>query len=82
MSISKQTYGLNTRILKDYKYSDGWQLKYVPHGVSPRRFFKVHSQNANFVKFEQKYGFDKYKFKVLFLNRNIRRKNPGDVALA
>jgi len=82
MSISKQTYGLNTRILKDYEYGDGWQLKYVPHGVTSRRFFKVHSQNSNFVKFEQKYGFDKYKFKILYLNRNIRRKNPGDVALA
>ena len=27
-------------------------------------------------------GLDKYKFKILFLNRNIRRKQPGDVALA
>ena len=25
---------------------------------------------------------DKYKFKILYLNRNIRRKNPGDCALA
>jgi len=82
MSISKQTYGLNYRILKDYGYADNWRLKYVPHGVTPKRFFKVHPQNSNFVKFEKKYGFDKYKFKVLFLNRNIRRKNPGDVALA
>jgi len=82
MSISKQTYGLNTRILKDYEYGDGWQLKYVPHGVSSKRFFKVHPQNANFIKFEQKYGLDKYKFRILYLNRNIRRKNPGDVALA
>jgi glycosyltransferase involved in cell wall biosynthesis len=82
MSISKQTYGLNTRILKDHEYGDGWQLKYVPHGVSSKRFYKVHNQNNNFIKFEQKYGLDKYKFKVLYLNRNIRRKNPGDVALA
>jgi len=82
MAISKQTYGLNTRILKDYEYGDGWQLKYVPHGVSSKRFFKVHSQNNNFVKFNKKFGLDKYKFKVLFLNRNIRRKNPGDCALA
>jgi len=82
MSISKQTYGLNTRILKDYEYSDGWQLKYVPHGVTSKRFFKVHSSNQNYVKFQQKYGLDKYKFRILYLNRNIRRKNPGDVALA
>jgi len=82
MSISKQTYGLNYRILEDYGYKDNWKLKYVPHGVSSRRFFKVHPQNNNFIKFEQKYGLDKYKFKILYLNRNIRRKSPGDVALA
>jgi len=82
MSISKQTYGLNSRILDDYGYNNGWKLKYVPHGVTSKRFFKVHTDNNNFVKFEQKYGFDKYKFKILYLNRNIRRKNPGDVALA
>jgi glycosyltransferase involved in cell wall biosynthesis len=81
MSISKQTYGLNKRILKDYGYED-WQLKYIPHGVSPKRFFKVHPENPNYVKFNQKYGFDKYKYKILYLNRNIRRKSPGDVALA
>ena len=82
LSISKQTYGLNYRILKDYGYADNWKLKYVPHGITSKRFFKVHPDNNNFLKFEQKYGFDKYKFKILFLNRNIRRKLPGDVALA
>ena len=29
-----------------------------------------------------KFGLDKYKFKLLYVNRNIRRKNPADVALA
>tara|TARA_Y100001938_G_scaffold39168_1_gene54250 strand:+ start:288 stop:1703 length:1416 start_codon:yes stop_codon:yes gene_type:complete len=82
MSISKQTYGINYRILKDYDYTDNWKLKYVPHGVSSKRYHKVHKDNQEFIKFEQKYGFDKYKFKVLYMNRNIRRKNPGDVALA
>jgi glycosyltransferase involved in cell wall biosynthesis len=81
LSISKQTYGINKRILSKFGYED-WQTKYVPHGVSPKRFFKVHEENINFVTFEQKYGFDKYKYKILYLNRNIRRKNPGDVALA
>ena len=81
MGISKQTYGINKRLLKPYDYED-WQIKYVPHGVSPKRFFKVHSSNLNFVEFEKTYGLDKYKYKVLYLNRNIRRKSPGDVALA
>ena len=81
LSISKQTYGINKRILSNYGYKD-WQTKYIPHGVSSRRFFKVHPSNQNFINFESKYGFDKYKYKVLYLNRNIRRKCPGDVALA
>ena len=81
MSISKQTYGINKRILKDYGY-ENWQLQYVPHGISAKRCFKVHPDNQNFVDFEKKYGLDKYKFKILYLNRNIRRKSPGDVALA
>tara|TARA_R110002096_G_scaffold71177_2_gene170255 strand:- start:4571 stop:6016 length:1446 start_codon:yes stop_codon:yes gene_type:complete len=81
MSISKQTYGINKRILSKFGYED-WQTKYIPHGVSSKRFFKVHKQNNNFIKFEQKYGLDKYKYKILYLNRNIRRKSPGDVAMA
>ena len=82
ISISKQTYGLNNRILKDYGYTDNWKLKYVPHGVTSKRFFRVDKNDTKFKQFEQKYSLDKYKFKILFLNRNIRRKNPGDVAMA
>lgn len=79
MSISKQTYGINKRILSDY---EDWQITYVPHGINTKSFFEVHRQNSNFMEFESKYGFDKFKFKVLYLNRNIRRKQPGDVVLA
>ena len=53
ISISKQTYGLNYRILKDYGYADNWKLKYVPHGISSRRCFKVHPDNSNFVQFNK-----------------------------
>ena len=81
MSISKQTYGINKRILSKYSYED-WQTVYAPHGITDKRIFKVDENDTKFKQFEQKYGFDKYKFKILYLNRNIRRKNPGDVALA
>ena len=81
LAISKQTYGINKRLLKDYGYED-WQVKYVPHGISDKRIFKVDKNGSEFKQFEQKYGFDKYNYKILYLNRNIRRKNPGDVALA
>lgn len=81
MSISKQTYGINKRILSKYGYED-WQTDYVPHGISSKRIFKVHPENENFINFQNFFGLHNYKFKILYLNRNIRRKNPGDVALA
>jgi glycosyltransferase involved in cell wall biosynthesis len=82
MSISKQTYGINKRILSKFGYED-WQTDYVPHGITDKRIHKLKDKgDTKFREFEQKYQLDKYKFKILYLNRNIRRKNPGDVALA
>ena len=82
MGISKQTYGINKRILSKYNYED-WQLDYVPHGITDKRIYKIEDKgDTKFREFEQKHGLDKYKFKILYLNRNIRRKSPGDVALA
>ncbi len=81
MAISKQTYGINKRILSNYDYED-WQIKYVPHGVSDKRLFKIDESDLELLKFQKQFGLDKYKFKVLYINRNIRRKNPGDCALA
>ena len=82
MSISKQTYGINKRILSKYGYED-WQTQYVPHGITDKRISKIEDKgDTKFKEFEQKYELDKYKFKILYLNRNIRRKSPGDVALA
>ena len=72
MAISKQTYGINKRILDDY---EDWQINYVPHGISDRRFSKIDDKgDTKFKKFEQDTGLSKYKFKVLYSNRNIRRK--------
>ena len=82
MSISKQTYGINKRILSKYGYED-WQTQYVPHGITDKRISKIKDKgDTKFKEFEQKHGLDKYKYKILYLNRNIRRKSPGDVALA
>jgi len=79
MAISKQTYGINRRMLSDY---EDWQITYVPHGISKKKFFKVNKHNNKFIEFKEKFGLDKYNFKVLYSNRNIRRKQPGDVVLA
>ena len=80
MSISKQTYGINKRILSDY---EDWQLSYIPHGISPKKFFKIKDKgDTKFNNFKQLLGLDKFKFNILYLNRNIRRKSPGDVIMA
>ena len=79
MAISKQTYGINKRLLPEY---EDWQIKYVPHGISSRRFKKVDSEDVNLLEFNEKMGFSDKTFKILYSNRNIRRKQPGDVLLA
>ena len=79
MAISKQTYGINRRLLPDY---EDWQVTYVPHGISARRFKKVDDEDNSLMEFEEEYGLSDKEFKVLYSNRNIRRKQPGDVMLA
>jgi len=80
MAISKQTYGINKRILDDY---EDWQITYVPHGINKKKFFKIKDRgDTRFKQFEIEQGLDKYKFKILYSNRNIRRKVPGDCLMA
>ena len=79
MGISKQTYGINKRLLPDY---EDWQITFVPHGISERRFNKVEDDNVSLIDFDAKHGISNKKFKILYSNRNIRRKQPGDVMLA
>ena len=79
MSISKQTYGINNRLLPEY---EDWQTTYVPHGISPRRFSKIEDTDTDLMTFNEQFGLKNKKFRVLYSNRNIRRKMPGDVALA
>ena len=84
MAISKQTYGINKRVLEkfgeDYKE---WQIKYIPHGVS-EKFYPISdkSELQKVDELKEKLGISDKKFVVLYNNRNIRRKNPGDVVLA
>ena len=79
MGISKQTYGINKRLLPHY---EDWQITYVPHGISSRRFYKVEDDDIKLLAFEDELGLSDKKYKILYSNRNIRRKMPGDVVLA
>ena len=53
MSISKQTYGINNRLLPEY---EDWQTTYVPHGISSRRFSKIEDTDTNLIEFNDKFG--------------------------
>jgi len=82
LSISKQTYGINKRTLEKYGMAkDDWAYKYIPHGVS-KHFKPLPSDDAKLVEFKNRFGLNEYDFVVLWNNRNIRRKVPGDVVLA
>ena len=63
MSISKQTYGINNRLLPDY---DDWQTTYVPHGISNRRFNKIQDDDQQLIEFNKKFGLHDKKFRVLY----------------
>jgi len=87
MAISKQTYGINKRILS--KYENGisqHRVTYVPHGISEADFFPIEETDQAYQQYaEFKDSILKgkeYDFIIFWNNRNIRRKNPGDVVLA
>jgi glycosyltransferase involved in cell wall biosynthesis len=87
MAISKQTYGINTRILSKYENKiDSHRVTYVPHGISENEFFPIsesHPQYSNYLEFKNSIlKGQEYDFVIFWNNRNIRRKNPGDVILA
>jgi len=79
LGISKQTYGINKRLLNDY---EDWQVKYIPHGVSEKRFSKLAKDSKEIIEMKDKLGVTDKKFNILYINRNIRRKQPGDFILA
>ena len=85
MGISKQTYGINKRVIDKFGMDmEDWQIQYVPHGVS-EKFKPILSESDDYQKvidMKSKLGIGDKKFVVLYNNRNIRRKNPGDVVLA
>lgn len=85
MGISKQTYGINKRVLDKFGMDmEDWQIQYVPHGVS-KSFKPILKGVDGYEKVEDmkvNLGIDKKEFVLFFNNRNIRRKNPGDIVLA
>ena len=81
LCISKQTKNLVENVLKDYPKKD-WQVQYTPNGIDEKKFFPI-ANDLEFEVFKDKFFENKeYDFVVFWNNRNIRRKNPGDVVTA
>ena len=79
MGISKQTYGINKRLLPEF---EDWQIQYIPHGIESKKFFIVDEGDTIYRQFLENTKLNRFKFKILYSNRNIRRKCPGDVLMA
>jgi glycosyltransferase involved in cell wall biosynthesis len=87
MAISKQTYGINQRVLTRFEGSvqDG-RITYVPHGIDTSMYHPITKGDKHWndlVNESNKIrGNNSDKFVVFWNNRNIHRKHPGDVVLA
>ena len=85
LAISKQTYGINKRLLPEY---EDWQIKYVPHGINTKHFYPIregHDEWNALQDFRAKLLGDlndTTDFIIVENNRNIRRKNYSDTILA
>lgn len=81
LCISKQTKNLVENVLKDHPKED-WQIQYVPHGIDDSLFYPI-ANDLEYEVFKDKFLEEKeYDFILFWNNRNIRRKNPGDVITA
>ena len=91
MAISKQTYGINNRVLEKFgEKTDGGRITYVPHGINTTIYHPInenetekHHQWDELQEENKKFRLDNpNRFIVMWNNRNIHRKHPGDVILA
>lgn len=92
MNISQQTHALVKAVLGQDEWQDvltgekegPTQISYVPHGIDPTKFFPISETDPEYVKFvdQIKATSSKAEFIIVWNNRNIRRKQPGDVILA
>ena len=87
MAISKQTYGINHRVLTRFEGSVlENRITYVPHGIDTNMYHPIEPGdkywNEYLTESKKIRGTNENKFVVFWNNRNIHRKHPGDVVLA
>jgi glycosyltransferase involved in cell wall biosynthesis len=85
MNISRQTQNIVKNVLKQFPKPD-WAVQWVPHGINENDYRPINSLDRDWNEYS-KFADDFKKthdvdFIVFWNNRNIRRKQPGDVILA
>jgi len=83
MNISKQTVAIVKDVAKKKPRTD-WDCTYLPHGVD-NQFYPISVFDDEYKHVEsmkKQLTDDNIEFVMFYNNRNIRRKNPGDLILA
>ena len=85
MNISRQTNNIVKNVLKQDPKPD-WAVQWVPHGINQKKYYPItelHSDWTEYEKFVQNFKTtNNIDFVIFWNNRNIRRKQPGDVILS
>jgi glycosyltransferase involved in cell wall biosynthesis len=84
MNISKQTVNIVRNVCEDKPRTE-WDCTYSPHGINEKDFYIITEEKERLEM--NKFRNDIFKgkpieFSLLYVNRNIRRKMPGDCVLA
>jgi glycosyltransferase involved in cell wall biosynthesis len=85
MNISRQTNNIVKNVIRKHPKPD-WAVQWVPHGINEKHFYPLTELHDNFIEFNEFQDTFKKRHEVDFVlfwnNRNIRRKQPGDVILS
>ena len=82
MNISKQTHNIVKNVWTKFPPKD-WQVTCIPHGINEDVFRPIDKTEETFLRFKSDVLNKRdFEFILLYNNRNIRRKNPGDIILA
>lgn len=81
MNISKQTQNIVNQVCTNYTRQK-WQTKYVPHGINTDIFRPLGENNSTYKRIKQTSGASNYDFILLFVNKNIIRKQAALVMQA
>ena len=85
LNISKQTQNIVKNVLRRFPKEE-WAVQYVPHGVNEKHFYPITKEHSEWEDYQKLVNDIRTKNDVDFVmfwnNRNIRRKQPGDVILS